>query len=298
MNDVDLPEISVLVPTRGASERVGSLRRSVESVLCQPGVAPRVLLLVNGADESAIDPALRSMPRLQVIARAEADLPAAYREGMRNVATPFFATLDDDDELVPGALKVRHAALERHPDVTAVVTNGLRRKHGRDEVHVGNGDAIRRDPLRALLDRNWLLPGSWLCRTTPATRGLFDAMPRHLECTYLALRFAMLGMIWIDDPTVIYQVGSPMSASRSRAYVEGQPDALRQILTLDLPTFARRALLPRIAAAHHRAANFALANGDIGRAWHWHLATLREPSGWRYLPFARHLLRATLQRRS
>jgi glycosyltransferase involved in cell wall biosynthesis len=293
-----LPEITVLVPTRGAPARRASLRRAVESVLCQRHVAPRVLIIVNGAEREPEEVAeLRADGRVRAIVRAHADLPAAYREGARAVDTTFFATLDDDDLLLPDALKVRQLALERHPDRLVAVTNGILRKEGTDTIHVRDGAAVRADPLRAMLRRNWLLPGSWLCRTTPETRGLFDAMPRFLECTYLGLRFAMLGMVYVDEPTVIYHVGTPLSESHTAAYVDGQAEALRQILTLDLPPFVRRALRPRVAAAHHRSANRALRSGAVRDAWRWHVATLREVGGWRYLPFARRLIAATIRRR-
>ena len=293
-----LPAITVLIPTRAAPQRRSLLHRAVESVLCQREVAARVLIIVNGASGQPLEASLLSDPRVRVIARADADLPAAYREGAHAIDTPFFGTLDDDDELMPGALKVRHAALERQPERLVTVTNGIRREGDVDTLHTRDARHIEKDPLRALLRRNWLLPGSWLCRTTAETRALFDGMPRFLECTYLGLRFSMLGMIWIDEPTVIYHVGTPLSESHSLAYVDGQAEALRKILELDLPPHARRALRPRIAAAHHRAANVALDAGAIREAWRWHLATLRARSGWRYLPFMRHLLRASLSSRT
>ena len=292
------PAITVLIPTRAALQRRSLLHRAVDSVLSQRDVAARVLLIVNGASGPPLESSLLADQRVSVIARADADLPAAYREGVGAIDTPFFATLDDDDELMPGALKVRHAALERQPERLVAVTNGIRRNAGVDTLHTRDARQIEADPLRALLRRNWLLPGSWLCRTTPDTRTLFDQMPRFLECTYLGVRFSLLGMIWIDEPTVIYHVGTPLSESHSLAYVEGQAQALRTILDLDLPPHAKRALRPRIAAAHHRAANLALHTGAVGDAWRWHLATLRERSGWRYLPFMRHLINATLRART
>ena len=291
-------EVTVLIPTRAAAERKSSLRQAIESVLCQQDIDARVVVLVNGASaEPDLPRTLLDDPRVSLLRRTVADLPAAFQQGARGVETAWFATLDDDDLLLPGALKVRLAALARHPECVVVVSNGYRRHHGRDTLHVGSSQEIQRDPLRALLRRNWLLPGSWLCRATPETRTLFDAMPRHLECTYLGVRFSELGMVWIDEPTMIYSVGSPVSASQSREYVEGQAAALRKILELGLPAYARRELRVRIVGSHHRLANLALQGGAIGEAWRWHLATLRAPAGWRYLPFMRHLVRASLRAR-
>jgi glycosyltransferase involved in cell wall biosynthesis len=294
-----LPGVTVVIPTRAMPKRIPMLQRAVASVLDQQDVAARAIVIVNGApDDLGVRLALGADPRITLLIRQDADLPAALRAGARSVETPWFATLDDDDILLPGALKVRHSALERHPDRAVVVTNGIRRSSTGDVVHVQDSREIAADPLRAMLRHNWMLPGSWLCRVTPETRVLFDGMPRYLECTYLGIRFAALGMVWIDTPTMVYHVGTPFSESQSRAYVEGQSEALRKILELELPPYARRALRRRITAAHHRSANLALRAGSMPEAWRWHLATLREPSGWRYLPFMRHILRAYLRRRA
>ena len=199
----DVPDVTVLVPTRAAPERATSLRRAVGSILCQLDVRTRVIVMVNGASaEPELPPELRDDARVTILHHPAAHLPAAFRQGVSAVATPFFATLDDDDLLLPDGLKVRLAALARHPECAVVVTNGFRTHLGRDILHVTGEQRIQEDPLRELLRRNWLLPGSWLCRTTPATRAIFEAMPRHLECTYLGVRFAARGMIRVVEPTV------------------------------------------------------------------------------------------------
>src|SRR5437868_5008226 len=103
--------------------------------------------------------------------------------------------------------------------------------------------AVNADPVRALLRSNWLLPGSWLCRSDAVGVSLFEGMPRFLECTWLALRFALEHrMLWLDEPTVVYRVGSPAAESLSPEYLSGQMDALRRLLSLRLPDDVRRAL--------------------------------------------------------
>src|SRR5690606_16638191 len=126
-------DITVLIPTRAAAERRSSLRQAIESVLCQENVQARAIILVNGAQaEPDLPLALSEDPRVTLLRRTMADLPAAFQEGARAVETPWFATLDDDDLLLPGALKLRHAALARHPERTILVSNGFRRYDGRD----------------------------------------------------------------------------------------------------------------------------------------------------------------------
>lgn len=255
----------------------------------------RAIVVLNGApDEPGLAADLADDDRVLLIVRREAGISAALHEGLQHVETPYFASLDDDDLLLPGALKLRHTALERHPDRMVAVTNGYRRDASGDVLHVTEGSDIQNDPLRALFNRNWMLPGSWLCRTTAETAALFTDMPKYLECTYLGVRFSVLGMVWLQTPTVVYTTGTPFSASKSREYINEQAEALRQISGLDQPAFARREFRSRIAAALHRSANVALHAGSVREAWRWHFATLREPGGWRYLPFIRHLISATI----
>lgn len=293
------PEITFIIPTRFARERRESLKRAVQSVLDQQDVRARALVVLNGApDDAGLAAELAGDDRVRLITTSEAGLPGALHEGLHHVETSYFGSLDDDDLLLPGALKLRYAALERHPDRIVAVTNGYRREADGDVLHVAKGTDIQTDPLRALFNRNWMLPGSWLCRTTPKIADLFTEMPRYLECTYLGIRFSVLGMVWIDTPTVVYTTGTPFSASKSREYLDGQSEALRQISALDLPAFAKRELRRRIAAALHRSANVALRAGDVREAWRWHFATLREPAGWRYMPFIRRLIEATIMGRA
>jgi len=95
----------------------------------------------------------------------------------------------------------------------------------------------------------------------------------------------------------VYSVGSPAAESLSRAYVLGQVAGLRRIIALDLPDDVRRALRARIAGAYHAAADHERTAGALREAWRWHVASLLQPSGWRYLPFTRHLVRDAVRPR-
>jgi glycosyltransferase involved in cell wall biosynthesis len=290
--------ITVIVPTRGLRARAAFLRHAVESVLSQDGVRCLPLVVINGADcDPAVGRALRADRRVRVLVRGPADLPAALRAGREAVDTPWFASLDDDDRLLPGAMALRLAALERAPSLDVVVTNGYRRERGRCALNLPPGSApdVNADPLRALLRRNWLLPGSWLRRSDAVGTGPFLGMPRFLECTWLAVRFASDHRLrWIDAPTVVYRVGSPAAESLSAAYLTGQVDALRRLIELPLPPDVRRALRARVARAYHDAALETLRAGAFAEAWRLHGRSVAEPGGWRFLPFTRHLARASL----
>lgn len=293
------PAVTIIIPTRGLRERAASLAAAIESARSQCDVRTTVLVVLNGPRRDAsVECALRSDPRVTLVVRETASLPAALAAGRALVETPWFAALDDDDLLVPNALAMRVRALVRYPDYAAVVTNGWRRTGDRDTLHVAPHENVSADPVRAMLAHNWLLPGSWLCCTSRVGTDVFEAMPEYLECTYLGLRLASEHrMLWLDTPTVIYSVGSPGAESSSRAYVLGQVAALRRIIALPLPDDVRRTLRARIGGAYHAAAHHERETGSLGEAWRWHVRCLLAPSGWRHAPFMRHLVRDTLRRR-
>jgi glycosyltransferase involved in cell wall biosynthesis len=294
------PAVTIIIPTLGLRERADSLRAAIESALGQVGVCPTVLVVLNGPDRcAAVERALRDDPRVTLLVRGVRSLPAALAAGRAMVETPWFTALDDDDLLLPGALLLRVRALESHADCAAVVTNGYVRNGAGDVLHVKPNHHIHDDPIRAMLERNWFLPGSWLCRSELVGVSVFEGMPNFAECTYLALRIASEHpIIWVDTPTVVYHVGSPAAESLSRAYVLGQVQGLRRIIALDLPDDVRRALRSRIAGAYHAAADHERMTGALRGAWRWHVASLLQPSGWHYLSFTRHLLRDALRFRS
>jgi len=288
----DSTAISVILPTRALAERGAGLRRAIESVVGQRGVRAVPLVVINGGDA---DPALRRQlendPRCRVFHLERPHLPAALREGRRQVDTPWFATLDDDDEFLPGGLARRLAALAADPTLDLVVSNGIRRSASGDRLQVTDPDPVRRDPLRALLVQHWLMPGSYLARSDRVGIELFDEMPTYLENTYLALRFGLdYRFAYLDEPTMIRHLDTPDSVSKSEAYLHGQFDALRRLLELPLPVDVRDGFRRRVAEVSHSASVRALAGGALRPAWAWHLRSLVARGGWRYLAYTRRLV--------
>lgn len=289
------PEVTVVIPSRGLAARATLLWRAIDSVRAQRGVVAVPLVVLNGAQRAPeVEGALRAAPGVRLVVRANADLPSAHRAGREGVDTPWFGTLDDDDILLPGALARRVQALEAHPAADVVVTNGLVRAGDRDTLHVPDGNDVVRDPLRALLRQNWLLPGAWLARASRVGPELYDGMPRYRECTFLALRFSTaFTMHWDREPTVVYHLGSPHAESRSWDYVLGQVASVRTLLALPLPAWMRRRLRQEIVAAYHLGADRLWSEGKTGDAWRMHGRTLAAWGGLRHLTFTRHLLAAS-----
>jgi glycosyltransferase involved in cell wall biosynthesis len=168
---VSPPKVAVIMPTLGTSERAPLLRRALEGVISQARVEPVPIVVFNGphVDLSLVDE-VAAKPRVRALVLQDADLPSALQAGRALVDEPWYAELDDDDELLEGALAQRIEALSRHPDRGAVVTNGLRRGRGRDRLHLDDVAAVASDPLHSLVARNWLLPDPGCAGPTPCRR--------------------------------------------------------------------------------------------------------------------------------
>jgi hypothetical protein len=276
--------ITVIIPTLALSERAEFLKRAIESVLSQDVRAVPLVVLNGLRKDRQLVAALERDKRVRVVRLSLADLPGALRAGRSHVDTPLFTALDDDDVLLPFALRLRRNALAERPEYAAVVTNGWRRDARGDVLHVPSFDEVRRDPLRNMLKCNWLLPGAWLGRTHAFQCEVFERMPRYLECTYLGVRLATTHRTcFLDVPTVAWSVNTPGSMSKSREYVFGQEEAIRRILEIDLPADVRRRFRQKLADAQHFAARLHLEEGNRRAAWACHLRSLRQPGSWRLL---------------
>jgi hypothetical protein len=290
-------EITIIVPSRGLQARLTHLLRAVESIRSQQGVRAIPMVVLNGALCSPeVESALHAIEELQLIVVPTEGIPGALRAGRAAVGTRWFGTLDDDDVLMPGSLAMRVDAL-RSSGADVVVTNGFRRLDGVDRLHVPAKLNVGSKPLRAFRKLNWFLPGSWLARSDRVDASIFDDMPPYRECTYLALRFATgFRMHWLQEPTVIYHEFSPHAESTSWHYFEGQLDASRALLSLDLPASVRRQLRWDIAALLHDHADRHYADGALDQAWEFHIRSLVSWCGFRFLPFTRHLVSMELRR--
>jgi glycosyl transferase family 2 len=290
-------EVTVIIPTQALAARSAVIQRAIDSVLVQQGVRAVPLLSINGTrGDPELLARLRADRRLTLVEQENAGIPGAFELARATVTTPFLSALDDDDLLLPGALSARVQLLREHPECDSVITNGFRRAGTRDQLHVADSTAVNRDPLAELLLGNWLLPGSWLCRSEAADAAFFAAMPRFRECTYLAVRFGMSGrMIFLDLPTVVWHTGTPGTESGSRQYRVGGVEATNRLLELPLPAKFREGLRRKLSAACHVVAEIHLLEGAIGEAWKWHFRSLRYPGGLRHVFYTRRLLAATVR---
>jgi glycosyltransferase involved in cell wall biosynthesis len=286
--------VSVIIPTACRRERTAAVQQAVASVLMQEGVDLEVIVVVNGPDyDRDLFAWLTANPRLRVEYRPEPSLPAAHRVGRGLVTQPFFSFLDDDDEFLPDALRIRLTPMMEDPTVDVVATNGVW-GGGSDDPYIQNTDGVEEDPLGALLRGNWLGSGGALFRSATVGLDTFDGRTRFFEWTMIAWRVASAGLKirFVDVPT--YRMNAtPDSLSRSEAYYLAEPDFLRSLLDGDVAERHRLRLGDKILAANHVVADWYVRTGNAPRAWRYHVRSLRGMAGLRHLVFTPRLVAAT-----
>lgn len=282
--------VTVIISTMCEAARRVSLLRAIGSVRSQdvPGV---VLLVVNGMRfDAELLEQLKADPGLRVEYRQEGSLPGAVRYGRSLVTTEFFSFLDDDDEYLPGALRTRIEPLLADATLDVVATNGYRGS-GEQHIYLDKTDHINRDPLTAIIGRNWLASCGGLFRSTAIGVDYFDGKTKHFEWTLLAYRilFANRRVLFVDVPT--FRVNdSPDSLSKSLEYQRASAAFYQHLLTLQPPARIRRALRRELSAAWHDLSEQYRRSGERARAWQCHWRSLIEPDGLRYLLYTRWLL--------
>lgn len=287
------PVISVLVCTLARYRRQALLERAIASILERQDALGLPIVVVNGMDfDEALLRRLEARTDIQLIYRVRPSLSAALIAGRKQVDTPYFATLDDDDELLPGALAKRLAVLESDPAADLVVTNGYY-DEGKvpPHLHYPNFARLAHDPVRSVLEKSWLQSINALYRSDRVTVRDFLGMPDYLEWTWLALKLAPRHRIrFLDEPTYRLNRGEPDSLSYSNEFYFGVPAAIRAILALDLPADVRREFRQRLSASLHDVSDRARRSGDYRLAWRSHVASLGVQPSLRWLFYTRRLL--------
>jgi len=288
----DEPLVDVLIVTLCAADRAAAIRRAVATTLSQEGVRARLTIVVNGQRfDGGLLAALKREPGVRVLYQEEPSIFLARRCAREQVTAPFFAFLDDDDCLLPGALRARVQTLAADPSADVVVTDGYL-SDGRSESSILGAIAeIRRDPLHSLMQRNWLATASALFRTDSVPAEFFDATIRSVDMTYLAFRLALeKRVVFLDAPTYRKSY-SPDSISLTDEWALPALATLEKMLTFSVPASVRRRLRRKCTITAHGISDIYRRRGEAGPAWRYHLRSLTDPWGLvNYALYTRRLL--------
>jgi glycosyltransferase involved in cell wall biosynthesis len=274
LSSLNLP-ITIMIPTTATRRRRDFLQRSIDSALTQSGVCVSVLVIANGnqCDENLLSELGRT-PGVTVIREPVASLPRALEIGRNNIDTPMFGEIDDDDQFLPSALRALLDGFGQNTDADVVVGKAvLRHNHAADTMSI------------------WLVPGSGLFRSDRVPPTVFVGIPKFLEWTFLATALCLNHKIaFVPDTVVVHHVGLPFSMDTSAEMPFGRIEGLQKILTLPLPEEIRCGFRRKLASTYHHCSNLCLNKREFAAALGLHINSLIHPGGWRYFPYARHLL--------
>lgn len=287
-----LPLVSVIIPTTAQASRRHELHRCIGALRAASTLPLTIIVVVNGQrSDAGLCDWLRAQPDVQYFYLEQPSAPNAVLHGRRQVRTPYFCAVDDDDEYLPAAIDQRLAVLKAQPDADLVVTNVYRRCDGRDQLMYGHLRDVPQQPLAMLFLSNWLYNGNALYRSAAVPVSYFEDYRAYAEWTWLAYKLALDGkqVATLEQPTFRVHV-TPGSLSQSRNYSDSYLTLFQDMLNAGPPADIVRLIRRKLSAAQHDHSVQALADGRRGDAWRWHLRSLRHPGGLRYLGYTRRLL--------
>jgi len=122
------PTVTVVIPTY---DRPDMAERAVRSALAQ--VPQPVVVLVDDGGPFPVTDGVRALEEsgaIVVAREGNRGTAGARNVGARRATTEFLLFLDDDDELLPGALDALEAGLRARPDAVMIAGGGHRRFTG------------------------------------------------------------------------------------------------------------------------------------------------------------------------
>jgi hypothetical protein len=247
---------------------------------------------VHAGEHSCLPIELARQPGIKVhIVGEQASPGCALGIGRRLVNSAFYAFLDDDDELLPHALSTGLERLQAEPAVDLVVTSGYWMSGGERRIHIPNIGRHQDDALNGIIERCWLHPGGGLFRASTIPAEDFANLPDLCEWTYVAFKLALgrRNIRFLDIPTYVAH-DTPGSASKSQNFSEATIEVLERLRGFALPAATRNRLEEKYRAALHDAAERCRRARQLGKAWRFHLMSLKPPFTLRYAAYTRKLV--------
>lgn len=291
-SDTDTVKITAIVPTLANKARATQIRRCVESIRCSSANPIKIIVVVNG---DHYDPDVCAWLQSQADIRFEKiptpSSPLAVLHARQLVETPYFSTLDDDDEYLPGSSDIKLSALQAQADAHLVVSNSYRHESGTDSLLFEGFSSVSTDPLSGLFRISWLNSGNALYRTDSVPSRYFENAHPFVEWTWLAYRLALDGkkIVALDTPCVRINV-TPGSLSKSDAYRMAHLGLFERMLAMQPPAPVAQLIRFRMRDAWHDHSTRALERGERREALRSHLKSLCMPGGLRYWTYSRHLI--------
>jgi len=283
--------VTVIIPTLADTERAELLDRAINSVNGQRGVNVRTCVVINGDRfDRNLKNRLEARPDIDCYYYPEAHVSRARGYGRRQVCTPFFAFLDDDDYLLPNSCRHRLEVFEQHPEADVVATNGYLDADGQRVRHLPNILQSRSDPLLGMFREMWLGSASGMFRTETIGPDLFDLPFRYFEWTVTSFFIAENYHVILDDTATYVIEQQNISESKSDAYFDANYDILKYLLSLKPKNKIRKEIRKKLGSWANRKSNKALSAEDLRTAWKYHIISIYFCRSLRFISYTRKLL--------
>jgi hypothetical protein len=286
-------QLSVIIPTLASAERAASLQRAIWSIRASSATPVSIIVVVNGNRfDAGLCHWLAQQKDVQHEYIGDASAPGAVLRGRELVKTDFFSTLDDDDEYLPGSSDWKMSLLQADAQAHMIVANAYLCSDGTDSMCYDRLADVPGNPLKCLMQFNWLTSGNALYRTAAVGASYFQNYHPYVEWTWLAFRLAMDGKrIAVMDRPACRHHDTLQSLSKSERYLQSYLPLFRRMLERAPPPAIARMIERKIGAASHGAAFAALREGRRLDAWRHHWHSLGQLGGLRYLAATRHLFK-------
>lgn len=277
--------VTVIIPTMASLQRASMLERAIASIRRSSSSPVQIIIVVNGKKyDDQLCEWLKSQADIQFDYLEAPSAPQAVLRGRELVTTPYFSTLDDDDEFFEGAIDLRLRLMEADLSMDVVVTNGYRSVDCRDVIIYKNLADVPENPIQSLMNINWLSSCNALYRTLSIEREYFIDSHPYGEWTWLAYKLAMAKKkIGISNEATFRINDTLGSLSKSEYYKTTYLLLFERMLECSPPRDVARLIRRKRGAAWHDASDVSLNNGHRMEAFKYHLRSLFEPGGLKYL---------------
>jgi glycosyltransferase involved in cell wall biosynthesis len=269
---VDLPTISVILPTR---DRPEYLVEAIRSVSAQQPPPDEVLVVDDGPTRSAAQVlrllAAASSAPIELIPGPGKGPAAARNLGIRWARGQLIALLDDDDLWLPGKLLRQAECLVQRPEVGLLGTLCVRaRRPPADHPPLRRAPPPRYVPLAALLRANRFALSSVVIRKEclDGCGGFDESLPLAQDWDLWLRVAARWSVALLPARLTVYRLHPGQRSQDQAAMRAWEGEVVRRALarggsSWPLQAAARR----RLSWAHYRLGRALLKRGDAGTAW-------------------------------
>jgi len=117
------PSVSAIIPAWNATETIG---RAIDSILAQTWGEVEIVVVDDGSTDGTAQLIARDYPQVKLIIQENSGPCVARNKGAFASSGELLAFLDSDDEWTPDKLEVQVAAMQAHPEIDILGTNGWR----------------------------------------------------------------------------------------------------------------------------------------------------------------------------